>query len=159
MFYNIFHCQTSLTCLDRSLWGLSRRCRTVTSSPSTQRWSLCSKASNTRRSIAGLRKKAGLSISCLVFRMEKQKSEESSDSMQSTIRRVETQWEQYRLSRQRERRTRERWKCFYLGNYEVKIYQAIKYPSHNHAFIHVSTKITISYFMTHTTNITLCKFM
>ena len=53
---------------------------------------------------------------CLVFRMEKQKSEESSDSMQSTIRRVETQWEQYRLSRQRERRTRERWKCFYLGN-------------------------------------------
>jgi len=30
-------------------------------------------------------------------RMEKQKSEESSDSMQSTIRRVETQWEQYRL--------------------------------------------------------------
>ena len=48
--------------------------------------------------------------------MEKQKSEESSDSMQSTIRRVETQWEQYRLSRQRERRTRERWKCFYLGN-------------------------------------------
>ena len=58
---------------------------------------------------------------CLVFRMEKQKSEESSDSMQSTIRRVETQWEQYRLSRQRERRTRERWKCFYLGNSEVNI--------------------------------------
>ena len=44
-----FHCQTLVTCLDRSLWGLCRRCQTVTNSPSTQRWSLCSKASNTRR--------------------------------------------------------------------------------------------------------------
>ena len=124
-----FHCQTLFTCLDRSLWGLCRRCRTVTSSPSTQRWSLCSKASNTRRrNIAGVSEKKtplttehSINIWCLVCRMEKQKSEESSDSMQSTIRRVETQWEQYRLSRQRERRTRERWKCFYLGNNKVNI--------------------------------------
>ena len=131
-----FHCQTLFTCLDRSLWGLCRRCRTVTSSPSTQRWSLCSKASNTRR-----RSTAGASeISttehltsmrwCLVCRMEKQKSEESSDSMQSTIRRVETQWEQYRLSRQRERRTRERWKCFYLGNNKLNIHQKVSSIHH-----------------------------
>ena len=77
-------------------------------------------------------------------RMEKQKSEESSDSMQSTIRRVETQWEQYRLSRQRERRTRERWKCFYLGNNKLNIHQKVSSIHHISMYSFIKIGLTQS---------------
>ena len=49
------------------------------------------------------------------FRITKENSLDSSASMEVTIQKVMDQWELFRIQRRKERRLRERWKCFYLG--------------------------------------------
>ena len=54
------------------------------------------------------------------LRVIKENSLDSSASMEVTIQKVMDQWELFRIQRRKERRLRERWKCFYLGKKRKK---------------------------------------
>ena len=58
-----------------------------------------------------------LFYSSFLHRISKEDSLDSAASMEVTIQKVMDQWEIFRIQRRKERRLREKWKCFYLGKH------------------------------------------